>query len=148
MKTHFQCCNLQQQALWVLLLIAILSVVLTSCRKKDLDIQQNFPFEVKVMPVPKEVAQGQRVEIRFTIVPAGHFNEARYYIRYFQDDGEGSLQYYNDAPYLPNDLYALPEQQFRLYYTSRSKVSQTFNVWVSDSFGNEKQLSFRFNNKD
>ncbi|SKA33134.1 protein of unknown function [Chitinophaga eiseniae] len=148
MKTLIQQSNLQQQTLWAFVFIAILSVLFTSCRKKDLDIQQNFPFEVKVMPVPKELALGQVAEIRLTLVPSGNFDEARYYIRYFQEDGEGSLQYYSDPPYLPNDLYSLPEHQFRLYYSSRSKVSQTINVWISDNFGNEKELSFRFNSKD
>jgi hypothetical protein len=42
----------------------------------------------------------------------------------------------------------LQAKQFRLYYTSNSTVSQSFDVWISDNFGNEKQLSFEFNNSD
>jgi hypothetical protein len=44
--------------------------------------------------------------------------------------------------------YQLPTEQFRLYYTSTSSVSQSFDVWISDSFGNEKQISFQFNSSD
>jgi len=145
MKTIFHCCSLQQQILYLFVLIALLSVTLTSCNKKDLDIQQNFPFEVQVMPVPKEVKSGQTVELRFTVVPSGNFSDAKYFIRYFQFDGKGTVQYYNDPPYQPNDLYALPTEQFRLYYKSLSTVSQSFDVWISDNFGNEKQLTFKFN---
>ena len=49
---------------------------------------------------------------------------------------------------MPNDLYQLPVTQFRLYYTSQSAVSQSFDIWISDNFGNEKKVSFQFNNKD
>jgi hypothetical protein len=128
--------------------ILICSVVLTSCEKNELEIQQNYPFEVQVMPVPKEVANGQTVEIRFTIDQSGNFQDAEYFIRYFQFDGQGTLRYYDEPPYMPNDLYLLPQTQFRLYYTSQSTVSQSFDIWISDNFGNEKQLSFQFNSRD
>jgi hypothetical protein len=132
----------------VLLAVLISSFALLSCDKDELEIQNNFPFEIKVMPVPKDIANGNTVEIRFTIQPAGNYSNAQYFIRYFQFDGQGILRYYDEPPYLPNDLYQLPTEQFRLYYTSISSVSQSFEVWISDSFGNEKQLSFQFNSSD
>jgi len=100
------------------------------------------------MPVPKDVANGQTVEIRITIQRTGNYSNTQYFLRYFQFDGQGTLRYYDEPPYLPNDLYSLPTEQFRLYYTSASTVSQSFDVWISDSFGNEKQLSFQFNSSD
>lgn len=128
-----------------LLLVLITSLALISCEKDKLEIQSDFPFEVEVMPVPKEVPNGGTVEIRIDIKKTGNYQSTQYYIRYFQFDGRGVLQYYNDIPYTPNDLYLLPKEQFRLYYTSISAISQSFEVWISDSFGNEKQLSFKFN---
>jgi len=130
----------------LVLLILSASFSLASCSKDDgLEIQNDFPFEINVMPVPKEVANGQTIEIRITIQRTGNYNNTQYYLRYFQFDGNGILRYYDDAPYLPNDLYSLPAEQFRLYYTSNSIVSQSFDIWISDSFGNEKQLNFQFN---
>ena len=129
-------------------LLAILTSSVTSCSKGELEIQNDFPFEVKVMPVPKEIANGNTVEIRITIQPTGNYNNTQYYLRYFQFDGQGTLQYYEEPPYLPNDLYPLQAKQFRLYYTSNSTVSQSFDVWISDNFGNEKQLSFEFNSSN
>ncbi|HTO17403.1 MAG TPA: DUF3872 domain-containing protein [Edaphocola sp.] len=134
---------------YILLAILTASVTLVSCSKDDeLEIQNDFPFEVKVMPVPKGVANGQTIEIRITIQRTGNYHNTQYHLRYFQFDGQGTLRYYDEPPYLPNDLYPLPTEQFRLYYTSTSAVSQAFEVWISDSFGNEKQLSFQFNNTD
>src|SRR5690554_4440954 len=136
-------------SIYVLLAILTASVSLVSCSKDDdLEIQNDFPFEVKVMPVPKGVADGQTVEIRITIQRNGNYQNAQYYLRYFQFDGQGTLRYYDEPPYLPNDLYSLPTEQFRLYYTSMSAVSQAFEVWISDSFGNEKKISFQFNSSD
>ena len=132
--------------MYVLLAILINSV--TSCGKDELEIQDDFPFEVKVMPVPKEIANGNSVEIRLTIQPTGNYSNTQYFIRYFQFDGQGTLQYYDEQPYLPNDLYPLQAKQFRLYYTSGSTVSQSFDVWISDNFGNERQLNFEFNSSD
>ena len=128
------------------IVIAFVCSLLFSCNNdNELDIQQNFPFELQIMPVPKEIKEGQKVEIRFTILPTGNFKNRQYRLRYFQFDGEGILQYYDEPPYHPNDLYELPAEQFRLYYISKSSVSQSFDVWISDNFGNEKQVSFQFN---
>ena len=136
-------------SIYVLLTILTSSITLVSCSKDDeLEIQNDFPFEVQVMPVPKDVSNGQTVEIRMTIKRSGNYSNTQYFIRYFQFDGQGTLRYYNEPAYLPNDLYPLPTEQFRLYYTSTSTVSQSFDVWISDSFGNEKKLNFQFNSSD
>lgn len=135
--------------IYLILAILTASVSLVSCSKDgELEIQNDFPFEVKVMPVPKDVANEQTVEIRITIERTGNYSNTQYFLRYFQFDGQGTLRHHDEAPYLPNDLYPLPVEQFRLYYTSSSTVSQSFEVWISDSFGNEKQLSFQFNSSD
>lgn len=134
---------------YVLLAILTASFTLVSCSKDDeLEIQNDFPFDIKVMPVPNDVANGQTVEIRITIQRTGNYSNTQYFLRYFQFDGQGTLRYYDEPPYLPNDLYQLPTEQFRLYYTSTSAVSQSFDVWISDSFGNEKQITFQFNSSD
>jgi hypothetical protein len=131
------------------IVIAFVCSLLFACNNdNELDIQQNFPFELQIMPVPKEIKEGQIVEIRFSIIPTGNYKNRQYKLRYFQFDGEGVLQYDDEPPYQPNDLYELPKEQFRLYYTSKSFVSQSFDVWITDNFGNEKQVSFQFNSRD
>ncbi len=127
-------------------LLALLGGLFFVSCENELDIQTDFPFEVLVMPVPKDIALDQTVEMRFTINTQGNYQGTNYFIRYFQFDGQGSLRLFNDPPYQPNDIYPLPGKQFRLYYTSQSEVTQSFEVWISDNFGNEQQLSFRFNN--
>ena len=120
----------------------------TSC-KKELDVQQNFPFEVKVLPVPKSIGKSDTVEIRCELRSPYQYDENRYFIRYFQYEGKGSLRTSPQGEALfANDVYPLASKgAFRLYYTSASEANQSFSVWISDSFGNEQKLDFEFNVK-
>lgn len=118
---------------------------LSSCDKKKLSIQQDFPFEATVLPVPGEIARGQRVEMRFEIKSKGSFDGAKYSVRYFQFEGAGTLQLGNEPALKPNDVYALPGPVFRLYYTSKSNVAHSFDVWITDQFNKEQHFSFQFN---
>jgi hypothetical protein len=114
-----------------------------------LDIQQAYEFDIRTMPVRKDIKQNETVEVRCTLIETGNFADNRYTIRYFQSEGYGELQLGKDGDvFLPNDRYPLPDKEFRLYYTSRSDDSQQFEVVVEDSFGNERKLEFQFNAKD
>ena len=130
-------------------LIAILCVTLFTSCKKELDVQQNFPFEVKVLPVPKSIGKTDTVEIRCELRSPYLYDENRYFIRYFQYEGKGSLRTSPQGEALfANDVYPLASKgAFRLYYTSASEANQSLSVWISDSFGNEQKLDFEFNVK-
>ena len=130
-------------------LIAMLCVSLFTSCKKELDVQQNFPFEVKVLPVPKNIGKTDTVEIRCELRSSYQYDENRYFIRYFQYEGKGSLRTSPQGEaLLVNDVYPLASKgAFRLYYTSASEASQSLSVWISDSFGNEQKLDFEFNVK-
>lgn len=143
MKTIFNKRTIMILPVLVLVLLGSLSCV--SCTKDDLETQNNFPFEVSVMPVPKQITNGETIEIRLAIERAEQYNDTKYFIRYFQNDGRGFLLLQNRRVLAPNDLYPLAPGPFRLYYTSGSNVSQSFTIWISDNFGNEKQLTFEFN---
>mgnify|MGYP003064366777 FL=1 len=130
-------------------LIAMLCVSLFTSCKKELDVQQNFPFEVKVLPVPKNIGKTDTVEIRCELRSPYQYDENRYFIRYFQYEGKGSLRTSPQGEALfANDVYPLASKgAFRLYYTSASEANQSLSVWISDSFGNEQKLDFEFNVK-
>lgn len=130
------------------LILFFAGIVFSSCNDNKLEIEQNFPFEVNVMPVPSGIKEHQTVEIRISLQTASIYSGTTYSIRYFQYHGNGKLQYNDDPPYLPNDEYALPQKQFRLYYTSESAESHKFSIWITDNFGNEKQIDFEFDHSD
>ena len=130
-------------------LIAMLCVSLFTSCKKELDVQQNLPFEVKGLPVPKNIGKTDTVEIRCELRSSYQYDENRYFIRYFQYEGKGSLRTSPQGEALfANDVYPLASKgAFRLYYTSASEANQSLSVWISDSFGNEQKLDFEFNVK-
>lgn len=138
---------------WFILLLSI--CILFSCKNDDLEIQQNFPFEVVVLPVNKTIAIGHTEAISMKIKNTGSFSGVQYFFRYFQYDGSGSFIYEigtaGKKAFLPNKLYFLSDaksSEITFYYTSQSNVTQAFDIWILDNFGNERQLSFQFNNAD
>lgn len=118
-----------------------------SCDDK-LDVQQVYPFTVTTMPVQKRIKMGETAEIRFQLHREGYYDETKYFIRYFQPDGKGTLRMADETVFLPNDLYPLPGETFRLYYTSASTDQQQIDVYIEDSFGQVVQLTFAFNNEN
>lgn len=118
-----------------------------SCDDK-LDVQQVYPFTVTTMPVQKRIKMGETAEIRFQLNREGYYEETKYFIRYFQPDGKGALRMADETVFLPNDLYPLPGETFRLYYTSASIDQQQIDVYIEDSFGQVVLLTFAFNNEN
>ncbi|SEH47971.1 DUF3872 domain-containing protein [Chryseobacterium culicis] len=140
--------NIKKHFFAAMYLIATLFAVelcFSSCSEDELQVQKNFPFEVQVMPVSKYIANGETVEIRCRIIPVGNYSGTEYSFRYFQFEGKGILRLFNEPAFLPNDSYLLAEKEFRLYYTSESTVSQSFDIWISDNMGNEQKLTIQFN---
>lgn len=69
----------------LILLITIYTTLfsLYSC-EKELEVQTNFPFELVVMPVPKNITKEQTIEIRCTIKGGGEYLGTKYFLRYFR----------------------------------------------------------------
>lgn len=127
-----------------LMLTGIVCVV--ACSDK-LDVRQVYEFDMATLPVQKKIVMGEEAEIRCELVRGGAYVETKYYIRYFQPDGKGQLRMENGTVLLPNDLYPLEKESFRLYYKSLSTDQQTIDVYVVDSHGQAIQKSFSFNNE-
>lgn len=98
------------------------------------------------MPVPLEIKKGETVEIRCRINREGEYKDTKYYIRYFQPSGEGSLKTNAGLQFTPNDRYPLEDTIFRLYYTSTCTDQQNIDIYVEDSFGQVEKITFNFTN--
>ena len=109
------------------------------------EVDITFGFET--LPVPKTIATDETIEIRCKMKKADERNDAAYYIRYFQPDGKGTLILDNGTTLLPNDLYPLSNQEFRLYYTSHDAIQQTIDIYIEDSHGQLTQQSFSFQHR-
>ena len=112
----------------------VVALCLVCSCSDNVDIQQSYPFVVETMPVPKKLKVGETIEIRCQLKRDGRYLPTTYEIRYFQPDGAGSLKMSGGTVLLPNDLYPLPGETFRLYYTSASTDQQTIDVYFPVSY--------------
>lgn len=126
------------------MLVALL--YMTACSDK-LDVQQMYEFDLATLPVQTTIVKGEEAEIRCQLVRSGEYQDTKYFIRYFQPTGKGELRMENGTVLLPNDLYLLPEETFRLYYRSFGTDQQKMDIYILDSFGQVVQKSFAFNNE-
>ena len=70
----------------------VAALVLVAACNDGLDIQTKYPFTVETMPVPKELKVNETAEIRCELKREGRWEDARYTIRWFLFDGEGTLK--------------------------------------------------------
>jgi len=127
------------------MLVALLCM--TACSDK-LEVQQMYEFDLATLPVQTTIIKGEEAEIRCQLVRSGEYQDTKYFIRYFQPTGKGELRMENGTVLLPNDLYPLPEETFRLYYKSLDTDQQKIDIYILDSFGQVVQKSFAFNNEE
>lgn len=124
----------------------IAGVIFTSCNDK-IEVLQAYDFNLTTMPVQKRIQQGETAEIRCTLNKSGNYDNAKFYISYFQPDGKGELKMDDGTLFAPNDFYELDRDVFRLYYTSHCTDQQQIDVYIYDNFGQRYELSFSFQNE-
>lgn len=134
-----------RKCLSYILFTLLLSAIVCAC-SDDLDIQQVYSFDLVTMPVQKKIAEGETAEIRCTLTKEGNYEQAKFFIRYFQPDGLGELRMDDGTVFLPNDLYPLDRETFRLYYTSLGSDQQVIDVYIEDNFGQVVQKTFSWQN--
>jgi hypothetical protein len=126
--------------------LAAMMLLALAC-SDDLDIRTRYLFDLETMPVQKKIIQGKTAEIRCRIIKEGDYQENRFYIRFFQPDGQGSLRLDDGRILSPNDLYPLNNEVFRLYYTSGCTDQQSIDIYIVDSFGQTVQKTFSWQNE-
>jgi len=124
----------------------LIACIVCACSSR-LDITQMYSFDLLTMPYPKRIIQGETIEIRCQLMKEGDYNGTKYYIRYYQPDGKGSLRIDDGRILTPNDLFPLTKDVFRLYYTSECTDQQNIDIYIEDNWGQVVQKSFSFSNE-
>jgi len=127
-----------------LIAFVITSILATACSKETLDIQKAYTYKLTHLPIPEVIAEKGTIEIRCTLEKQGDYKDASFNIRFFQNEGNGWV-FLEDTPLaIPNDLYPLDKDTFRLYYTANSTENHQFDVYIEDNFGQSEKVSFEF----
>lgn len=130
-----------------ILYIVLLYIIGNGCSDK-LDVQQAYKFTIESMPVPTQIAKDETIEIRSEIKREGEYKDTKYYIRYFQPQGNGILKNAAGMAFTPNDRYSLESAIFRLYYTSECSDPQVIDIYIEDNFGQMEKVTFSFTNRN
>ena len=125
--------------------LAVIMLLASAC-SSDMDINKVYAFDLVCMPVQKKIVQGEVAEIRCQIVKEGDYQDTKFFIRYFQPDGIGELRLDDGRVLLPNDLYPLKKETFRIYYTSHCTDQQVIDVYIEDNHRQVVQKTFSFQN--
>lgn len=125
--------------------VSAIVLMFVAC-ENDLDVKQVYSFSLETMPVQKKITNGETAGIRCMLLREGDYDQARYFIRYFQPDGRGELRMDDGTVFAPNDLYPLDKMVFRLYYTSHCEDQQVIDVYIQDNYGQVVSASFSFQN--
>jgi len=132
--------------LWVTLTGIVLLFLFTCC-DDSIQVKQIYTFDIETLPVQKKIGYRETAEIRCTLIREGVYEETEFFIRYFQPDGKGELRLEDGTVLVPNDLFPLKNEVFRLYYTSHSTDQQTIDVYFVDSHGQIVLKTFSFQNE-
>lgn len=132
---------------WAALIVWVAAIILmlTAC-DSDLDVKQVYGFDLETMPVQKKITKGETAEIRCQIIREGNYLNDSFQIRYFQTDGYGKLCLEDGTVLLPNDLYPLEKETFRLYFTALSDEQQVIDIFIINFAGQTIQRTFSFQN--
>jgi hypothetical protein len=118
---------------------------LTAACDASLDLQRDFDFEVELLPVPSTVMPGEQAEMRFTIKSVGgSYDSTKYFVRYFQHSGKGTLSSEDGLTFTPNDAYLLPRKVFRLYFAPLSGSQHQLGLTFYDSFDHRHEVELNF----
>ena len=110
-----------------------------------LDYKQDYDFEIEMLPVPRMVEQNSVVEIRFELSSiGGSYDSTRYYVRYFQYEGKGTLTDENGTTFFPNDSYLLTKKKFRLYFQPQRGDNHSLELVFYDSFKHQQMVTLAF----
>jgi hypothetical protein len=123
---------------------ALLCMMMLSACNDHPDLNPVYKYDLQTLPVPKKLAQGETAELRCTLVKEGEYTGTQYYLRWFQTDGHGTLKSEDGTAFLPNDLYPITQDVFRLYFTALSDEQQAFDLYIVDSWGQVVQKTFSF----
>lgn len=127
-----------------LLYLLLLLPILVACNN-ELEFQQDYEFEIEMLPVPKTVTLDVPVEIRFELSTiGGSYDSAQYFVRYFQYDGKGTLTDESGTTFFPNDSYRLTKKKFRLYFQPQKGDSHTLELVFFDNFKHQQQVDLAF----
>lgn len=130
---------------YLLISFFLFSLLLVSC-KQDLEVIEEYEFEVTHLPYFDNLDQGESGEVRCNLTEEKHFIDRQYTIRYFPTTGVGTMRIGRLGREMsPNDRYSIYPGSFTLYYLPASSGRHNIEVVFESDDGRSKILNLSFN---
>ena len=134
---------------------ALFAVLAFGSCNDDIDIRQDYDFNLSSWYLQKQIATGETVEIRFYLDREGDYEKAEYEIGYIQVEGKGEVTDSEGVRLVNREVRPLAEvpeldrenpvrQVFTLFYRSTSAKRSELKFFVRDNFGRESELTVTF----
>ena len=134
---------------------ALFAVLAFGSCNDDIDIRQDYDFNLSSWYLQKQIATGETVEIRFYLDREGDYEKAEYEIGYIQMEGKGEVTDSEGVRLVNREVRPLAEvpeldrenpvrQVFTLFYRSTSTRRSELKFFVRDNFGRESELTVTF----
>lgn len=134
---------------------ALFAVLAFGSCNDDIDIRQDYDFNLSSWYLQKQIATGETVEIRFYLDREGDYEKAEYEIGYIQVEGKGEVTDCEGVKLVNREVRPLEEmpgldtdnpvkQVFTLFYRSTSARRSELKFFVRDNFGQEREMSVSF----
>jgi len=123
----------------------LIACIVCAC-SDSVDVRSDYGYSIETLPLPKKIKQGETIVIEFSIIREDYYADNYYQFRYFQSEGKGKLFDDKGRQCDMNRLYIIPSDDFKMFYQSDTKDSQTLDFVFFDSFGKKVEYSIEFDN--
>lgn len=128
---------------WLLCMAIAFLLLPFSCAKEELEIKQNFDYEVTMQKYRTDVEVNKPVDLVFFIKNAGKYEGVQYSVNYFLRQGSGQLYDRKNQLLGDNTPYRVQGDTLQIRYTPTSQGDHTIEVEFSDNFGLRKEINVK-----
>jgi hypothetical protein len=124
----------------------LLAAIVCAC-SDDLSVRQSYTYNIETLPLPKSLKKGQSVDLEFSVLREGYYEETEYKFRFFQSEGAGILTD-SEGNLIPmNRFQNIPADNFVLTYQCLSEEQQQLDFVFEDNFGQRVEYTITFSSK-
>lgn len=125
----------------------ILCLLCLSCND-ELEIKQDYDFDVETEKYRSEISQDETVEFVFHLQRSGDYAQTYYFVSCFQREGSGTItDTYGNKLEMNKPYPVYTPETFKLRYTSTCADAQKIELTFSDNFDHRKELKIDLQNK-
>lgn len=147
-----------KNVLYICIVMVVSALALSSCND-EIDIRQDYDFNLTSWYLQKQAGTGETVEIRFYLNREGNYEKAEYELGYIQIEGKGEVFDGDGVRLVNREVRPLAEVPgldksnpqkyvFTLFYRSTGEKRSELKFFIHDNFQQEREMTVTFDTAD